>query len=224
MPAVSRACFNSERSAAYSFVCDDFSIAPIIGACYDAPKIGAHNAEIPQRLAAVAWGIGDRATFKKIRTVKLQKRFANCLISASLDLFAAARLKKSGSVIKIHRRGQSMWRINDCTYKFYPIINDEVIFECYRLGELLFDYTLFVAPGFDSVLRNAIDGLGIPHVSVFSIDQYVTWRLTWDSYDFDQTSNETLIDLIRRYNDWIHRTSSDERLLVEVPKLPALSQ
>jgi hypothetical protein len=161
--------------------------------------------------------------FKKIRTVKHRTQFASCLISASLDSFAAACLKKSGSVIRIHRRGKSKWQINDCTFKFYPVINDDVIFDCYRLGKQLIHYTLFVPPGFESVLRNAIGGLGMPHVIVSSIDQYVTWRLTWDSHDFGQTFNETLVELIGRYNEWIHRTSSDARLLMETPKLTVSS-
>lgn len=42
-PASSRADRSSRHSAAYSAVCVDFRIAPIIGACYTAPKIGAFS-------------------------------------------------------------------------------------------------------------------------------------------------------------------------------------
>src|SRR5262245_4753497 len=42
-PAPSRAAFSSARTRSYSLVCVDFSIAPIIGTEYNAPKLGADH-------------------------------------------------------------------------------------------------------------------------------------------------------------------------------------
>src|SRR5258708_3363886 len=50
MPAASRALRNSLRSNAYSLVCVDFSIAPIMGACYHAPKLEAHAGGVVMKL------------------------------------------------------------------------------------------------------------------------------------------------------------------------------
>lgn len=174
---------------------------------------------LPKDWQQLHGGAATARVFKKITTVKLQTQFASCLMSAALDQFAAACLKKSGSVIKIRHRGKSKWQINDCTYKFFPVIDDDAIYECHEIGKLLIHYTLFVPPGFDSVLRNAMHSLGVPYATVFSINDYVTWRLMWDSHDFGQSTNETMVDLLGRYNDWIDRTSSDRKLLINVPEL-----
>jgi hypothetical protein len=156
---------------------------------------------------------------RRIKSLQTQTLFEKHLVGAALEIFAEASRRRSGRHLPIVPRRNLTWQINDVTYKLFPTLDDDAMYSCEQLGDQLHRYIFIVPPNQDSLLRYALRGLvGDKFPSVFSINSFISWRMTFDSHDLGQDSRQTFLHLVKRYNERVRKLRIAKQLLIRIPR------
>ena len=174
---------------------------------------------LPKKWRQMSAGGTTRYLFRQLQTLRRQTVFQRHLFIAALEIHSSACLRKTGRRLPVQARRGMFWQINDYTFMLCPTINDDALYSCQLLVDRMPWYTIIVPPDTSCVFNRALRELmAARSPTVFSIDLYITWRMTFDSYDLGVDSRETFMDLLGRYNKHISTLRDSSNLTVRLPR------
>src|SRR5262245_26207781 len=132
--------------------------------------------KLPRNWRRMFGGAATRRILRQIPTLELRVVFQRHLLASALDSFASACFIKSGRRLLIQPRHGMCWQINDCTFKLFPVIDDNALYSFQQIAVRGQWYTIIVPPDHDWLFKHALKGLvGDKCPTVFSIDTYISW-------------------------------------------------
>jgi hypothetical protein len=111
------------------------------------------------------------------------------------------------------------WQVGDLVYAYFPVLNDGVLDACnnaMRNGDVL---TVIVPKECEFLMRHAMDdALGNRAPVIFSVGNFLSWRVTFAAADLSVPRELVVLDLVKKYNRGACRLRLAPELLIGVPR------
>ncbi|NLF07225.1 MAG: hypothetical protein GX594_04485 [Pirellulaceae bacterium] len=173
---------------------------------------------LPDNWQEYPWGEIARQLYGGVHHQPKAVAFGECLTWAALDLtgitcFGYDRFEKM-----VKSLSRSMWQINDTVFAYLPILNDSTIDILEELTKHMPALVAIVPPhhreSFSQLCR-VVMGNNIP--SIWSIDDYLSYRMAITPHVLDLPTNRVFFELLSRYNTHVASTRFGRSLKINIP-------
>ena len=157
-----------------------FPFAPIIGTCYNAPKLGTTMLRLPDQWRLINGGAVARHLANQVGRRSQQLAVVTSLIRASLELMTKTWPRPTRRPLEVADVSHFCWRVLDLYYYYLPDDCDRAIRSCIKLCRT--EEVIVVAPDrYLSLKESLLDAVLGDHrrPSVLPVDFFVSWRTTW---------------------------------------------
>jgi hypothetical protein len=154
----------------------------------------------------------------QVADASLQTDVWRHLLRAALDRMVEGWGTTKGVFVRVEERPRLTWRINEGVFVYLPEIAYDSLQRCLDLAPVAPFLTILTPPRRETLLHNvfaALLGDRVPIVT--AADTYLSLRDVFAQADLHCGRDESLIDLLNRYNKRTVEARLDDFLLVEMP-------
>jgi hypothetical protein len=211
--------WSSLQSAACSGVWIDFRIASIVGAGYNASKIGAYGMlELQPDWRRYPGGPIALGLLEQIPIGNPRIQFSRYLIRASLELAVRTFFGRRNPVLKVDEISPNSWSIGGLRYLFLPEVDDDAPQKCRETFRDRGGAFLIVPTGCEVLIRYALEKFlngAVPNMQTF--EEFICWRTSFAAMDADWSREKVMCYLVSRYNFHVSNTGLGSSLMIRMP-------
>ena len=124
--------------------------------------------------------------------------------------------------VRVEAIGDSTWRVGSTRFAYVPVVDDHAMQNCMLLALDSPRFTVIVSGNHEVLVRWTLkQALGDRSPQVFSIANFIRWRTSIASQESRLPIDQTMVELVRRYNETVLAKVADRSILVDIPCNPA---